>query len=446
MILFLAAAACFGQTEPQAGTWKTLVIRSGSEFRVAAPATGAEAAEEVAWLKTFVAGTTAATTAQVQYWDAGAPSYRWLQLGLNRLRRQGFGNPGNTRAIALLNAAMYDATIATWDSKYAHRRPAPSVADPTVRTLVAVNATPSYPSEHAATAAAAAAVLTYFYPAEAQQWAALAEEAGRSRLHAGANYPSDMIEGLALGRRVGARVVERARADGADAVWSGTVPTGPGFWVGTNPVTPLHGNWQPWVLTSGAQFRPAPPPAFNSNLMREELAEVKGFTRTFDTNAGAFYWHTFDGVVGYWYDLANQLIFENGVDRNAPRAARVYALAGITQADASISCWEAKYEFWSMRPVHLDPSVNPVFPTPNHPSYPAGHGCYSGGIAQTLATLFPADADFVNGKADEAALSRVAGGIHFRSDIVVGLDMGRKISALVMTKAAEDGSGGRRAQ
>src|SRR5438067_9613985 len=94
---------------------------------------------------------------------------------------------------------------------------------------------PSYPSEHAATAQAAAAVLAYMLPAEAQSFQTMAEQAGWSRVLAGVQYPSDYYAGLALGKRVAEQVIAKSKLDGSDAVWTGTVPTGACKWIGTNP-------------------------------------------------------------------------------------------------------------------------------------------------------------------------------------------------------------------
>jgi membrane-associated phospholipid phosphatase len=83
---------------------------------------------------------------------------------LNLIETRGFSNPKNARNFALLNVAMYDATIAAWDSKYTYNRVRPSIADPSIQTAMEVPRSPSYPSEHAATAGAAAEILAYLYP------------------------------------------------------------------------------------------------------------------------------------------------------------------------------------------------------------------------------------------------------------------------------------------
>ncbi len=194
---------------------------------------------------------------------------------------------------------MYDATIATWESKYFYNRPRPSELDHTLPTALPVPNSPSYPSEHAAAAQAAAAVLAYFLPAEAQSFQTMAEQAGWSRVLAGLQYPSDYYAGLALGRKVAEQVIAKAKADGSDAVWTGTVPTGPCKWIGTNPGNVTAANWKPLLLTSPSQFRPAPPPRATRPQVVAETAAVRNFPGAesrFVTNYKAFYWQSPEGL------------------------------------------------------------------------------------------------------------------------------------------------------
>ena len=93
---------------------------------------------------------------------------------------------------------MHDATIATWESKYFYNRQRPSERDQKLPTALPVPNSPSYPSEHAAAAQAAASVLAYFLPGEAQSFQSMAEQAGWSRVLAGLQYPSDYYAGLEL--------------------------------------------------------------------------------------------------------------------------------------------------------------------------------------------------------------------------------------------------------
>ena len=169
------------------------------------------------------------------------------------------GSGGVARHMALLNTAMYDATIAAWDSKYTYNRPRPSEFDPAVEAVIPVPNSPAYPSEHAAVAGAASEVLAYLFPEQADAFREQAEQAGQAFVLAGLQYPSDVEAGLEMGRQVAELAIERAQGDGFDAKWDGTVPTGPGTWSGENPIAPMSGTWQTWVLTSGDEFRPDPP-------------------------------------------------------------------------------------------------------------------------------------------------------------------------------------------
>ena len=88
--------------------------------------------------------------------------------------------------------------------------------DHKLRTSVEVPNSPSYPSEHAAAAQAAASVLAYLLPGEAQTFQAMADEAGGSRVQAGVQFPSDYYAGAELGRKVAQQVIAKAKADGSD--------------------------------------------------------------------------------------------------------------------------------------------------------------------------------------------------------------------------------------
>src|SRR5258708_3804183 len=273
------------QTEPMAGTWKPWVISSGSQFRLPPPDIR-DTRVELAWVKEFISQRDQAAMNQIRYWDAGAPLYRWQEIAFaEAISRYNGNNILVGRAVGLVNIAVYDATVAAWDSKYTYNRPRPKAVDPRLATALADPPSPSYPSEHAMTAGASATVLSYWFPDKRDKWAALADDAGRSRLLAGVQYPSDVTRGLELGRTVADQVVLRARSDGSDVAWTGTVPVGPGLWTGSNPALPMTGTWKTWVLTSGSQLRPAPPPAYDSAQKLAELAEVRNVPRTFSTNA-----------------------------------------------------------------------------------------------------------------------------------------------------------------
>lgn len=438
----LAQAQGVGPVEPTAGSWKTWVIGSGKEFRLPPPPDSAATRAEIAQLEALAKERDAAAQDLIRYWDSGSPGYRWNELAVQQALKSGVVANRAARMLALLNVAIYDATVAAWDSKYAYRRARPMMLQPMLRTAIPTPSSPAYPSEHAVAAGAASVVLAYLFPGDAAVFQAKAEQAGRSRLLAGTDYPSDVTAGLELGRKVAAKVIERARIDGSDARWTGSVPTEKGKWNGQNPVEPLGGTWKTWVLASPSQFRPGPPPAYDSEQMAKDLAELKECRRTNLTNLTASYWEYYGGRASFEFytNLLGQKLFEYRLDANPPRAARAYALASVAYYDIFAACWDAKYAYWQIRPFQLDPTLTTVFPTPNHPSYPAAHASIGGAMETVLGYLFPPDAAQFGKIADDESWSRLWAGIHFRSDIEAGRALGRKVAGAVVEWAERDGS------
>src|SRR5215216_2163815 len=166
----LSASSVFAQTadqvEPAAGTWKTWAISSGRDYRVPPPPDAASTRGEAEWVRTAIAERDPRIAQQVTYWNAAAPSYRWMDLIWNRIQSGAPVTPYPHRLFTYVSMAIYDATVAAWESKYTYNRQRPIAVDPTLRTRLVTPGSPSYPSDYAATAAAAAAVLGYFLPSE----------------------------------------------------------------------------------------------------------------------------------------------------------------------------------------------------------------------------------------------------------------------------------------
>jgi PAP2 superfamily len=217
--------------------------------------------------------------------------------------------------------------------------------------------------------------------------------------------------------------VERQRAGGAGPI------------KGSNPIAPQAATWQPWVLTHQAEFRPAAPPAFDSDQVKAALSELKTFTRTPKSNHRAIYWEVNGGARAHtlWNEIARMKLLENG--ETALVASRALAALNVAFADAGIACWDAKYAFWYIRPPQLDPELKPLFAPPNHPSYPAAHGCFSTAAATVLAGVFPRDRDRLLALGKEAAEARTWAGIHYRFDIDAGQEIGRKVAERALERA-----------
>jgi membrane-associated phospholipid phosphatase len=441
-------ASADGAIEPNAGNWQTWVISSGRDYRVPPPPEAAQTQAELRYLADLVSHNDAQAQQQIAFWDAGSPAYRWIDL-LNARMLAGVTTTtnGRTGVYTYVALAMYDATIAAWESKYAYNRQRPSQRDHRLPTALPVPDSPSYPSEHAAAAQAAASVLAYFLPGEADSFQTLAEQAGWSRVLAGLQYPSDYEAGLALGRKVAEQVIAKAKADGSDAIFTGTIPTGPCNWKGVNPGNVTGAHFVPLLLTSPSEFRPAPPPACDSPQVVAETALVHNFPRTvpgtppiFATNYKAFYWQSPEGLTVWPYRHADKWMFEDGLDRNPPRAARVYALIGAVQFDAFIASQDGKFTYWYIRPPQLDPGITPLIPVPNFPSYPSNHSTFSTAKSEMLAYLFPAHADFIRGVGKEAGDSRIWAGIHFPMDNAAGVQLGKSVAEVFISWAQNDGS------
>jgi membrane-associated phospholipid phosphatase len=426
------------QVEPGAGQWKTWVIASGSALRLPPPPDAATTATEIQWIKQSEANLSQTALQQIAYWNAGAPGYHWMELTEQLAVSEGLSTPLQTRALALVAAAIYDSTVAAWDSKYFYMRQYPSQIDPTVSTVVAPPASPSYPSEHAVTAAAAATVLAYLFPDQASMLTQMEDQAAESRILAGVAFPSDVFNGIDMGTQAGQAVIAYAKADGSNQVFTGSFPVTAGVWSSPNPVAPLAGSWHPWVLTAANQFRPVAPPAFGSSAATAQYAADKGLTLTNTTNHLAWFWQP--GFFQPWLQEVETEIFQNHLDSDAPRAARAYALQTIAQHDATLACWDSKYTYLELRPPQADPTITPVFALPQHPGYPSGHACASGASAAVMSYLFPADATALTGMASDAGNSTFDALIHTQLDVSAGSTLGGQVGRQVVARAQTDGA------
>jgi hypothetical protein len=215
------------------------------------------------------------------------------------------------------------------------------------------------------------------------------------------------------------------------------LPEGSGLWKGANPIAPAAATWQPWVLVCPDELRPSAPPAFDSEQVKAALGELKAFARTPKSNHRAVYWEMFGGARAHtlWNEIARAKLLEYGDTISPMIAARVLATLNIAFLDAAIACWDAKYTYWYIRPSQLDPDVKPLFPPPNHPSYPAAHGCLSTAAATVLAGIFPRDSERLLAHGREAAEARVWAGIHYRFDIDAGQTIGRRVAEKSLERA-----------
>ncbi|MGQ0647500.1 MAG: phosphatase PAP2 family protein, partial [Gemmatimonadaceae bacterium] len=351
------------------------------------------------------------------------------------------------RVMALLHVGLHDALIATWDAKYAYPRQAPSRAHRGVLSLVPAVASPSYPSEHAAAAGAAAMILSYLFPLD--DTAAItrrAREAAESRIVAGAAYRGDVEAGWQLGRAVAQRLIDRAKTDGSGQRWTGSVPAGDMMWKPTPPrrvqapFDPLAGTWRTWVIPSGSAYRLGPPPTLTSARFIADLAELRGLAaggRTASQITAARYWAT-DAPSLRWELFVDAELRQR--DWSIPHAARARAYVSAAIYDAAVACWDTKYAYWLARPITVDPALNTVFGTPPFPSYPSGHSTMSTAAAVVMSELFPDGKATWLHHAEEASFSRVWGGVHYRFDVIDGDSLGARVGRDVVARLRGDGA------
>src|SRR5688500_15393974 len=345
----------------------------------------------------------------VKFWESNAPIY-WNGVSRQLVALDRYNALQAIRAYAVVSLAQYNAAIAAEKAKDGGK----------------------HPSVHAAISAASVAALSYLHPSRAS-----AVEELLPQYLAQEGWPGeknrDPVAGAAIGRAVAAQVVARAQNDGFFAPWTGTVPTGPGKWFSaTSPVGASVGGAKPFFMTSGSQFRPAPPPAFGSPEFNAALAQVRQLsdTRTPEQTAIAVTWNLPAGThqpPGYWNEEATNLAIRYRL--NERETAHTLALMNMVSYDVIVASHEAKFHYWLLRPTMADPGIVLPIGLPNFPSYPSNHAAISAGMARILGDRFPAEKGRLDALADEAALSRVYGGIHYRFDGDAGLTLGRTVAA-----------------
>lgn len=414
------------QTEPGAGSWKTWFITSGKAWRLPAPPSYKEHVPEVLAMQQKMDAT---MLQQISYWNAGAPGYRWHQMVGNIW----LTDTGYTGALAsmLLNVAIYDATIAAWDTKYAYKRPRPFAADNRIRAYTIKPESPSYPCEYSVAAGVATAIIAYYYPSLADSANRMAKQLMQSRVAAGVAFPDDTRAGFELGQKIAEKEIAATKNYIPQSAWDRKMPDQPGLWKGGFAMFPLAGHIKTVVLDSSSQYRPAPPPDF-----AKDMAELKNFKQGFRSRSNAFFWAN----EPFWDDVLNRKIFEHNYHLDPPRAARIYAVRSIAMFDGFSACFDAKYTYWGIRPDQYDTTYRSLVPTPPFPGYPSGHAAISGVMSEVYAYFFPEDKAYFQRRAKDAAESRFQAGIHFRTDNEVGLELGRKIGAAVVNRIKNDGA------
>ncbi len=421
--LTLMATQLYAQQESNAGNWKTWFIPSGKAFRLPPPPSSKDEISEIISKQKTMKVT---DYQQITYWNAGASSYRWHDMMWGLWMD---GSSDGPLANMLLNVAIYDATIAAWDTKYAYNRPRPFGIDKRIKTFAIKPESPSYPCEYSVAAGAAATIIAHFYPKLADSVNRMAERVMASRIAAGVAFPSDTKAGFEMGKKIALAEIEATKNYITKKTWDGNTPEGASFWKGKYAAYPMAKFNKTVVLDSSSQFRPIPPPDFT-----KDMEELKNFHRTFRSNSNAFYY------ANDTEDVLSKKIFEYNFHLNPPRSARIYAIAAIGIYDSFTACWDAKYTYWGIRPDQFDPTYQPLLPTPPFPGYPSGHAAVGGVNSVIYSYFFPQEKAYFEKRGKDGAESRFHAGIHFRTDNEVGLQLGRKVAEAIIKKVKTDGA------
>ncbi|HEV7253911.1 MAG TPA: vanadium-dependent haloperoxidase [Mesorhizobium sp.] len=301
---------------------------------------------------------------------------------------------------------------------------------------------------------------------------AMASLGTKLRAKAAAGLPAEIVaRSEAFGAAVAAHVVAWSAGDGGANVENMGFPLSyalgdtPGRWTPTSliaqqqaPLLPRWGENRGFAMPSGASCGIAPPPPYSEqegSAFFAEAREVHEVSRSLDgeQRAIARFWSD-DPMLsptppGHWIAIALQILKRE--EAGLEHSVEVLARLGAALADSFIACWHSKYEFDLLRPVtfirrHIDPQWEPLLITPPFPEYPSGHSTQSGAAAVVLSQAFGEDFAFEDATheddglptraypsfwaaAEEAALSRLYGGIHFRAAVERGLEQGRCVGA-----------------
>jgi hypothetical protein len=426
-VLMITSYHGYTQTRSEAGSWKTWFIPSVKDFRLQAPPADKS---EIQVVLAAQQKTDAVRKQRILYWNAGAPGYRWQEM-MNKLWTVDTGRYG-ALANMLLGTAIYDATIAAWDNKYSYNRSPPFISDNRIMIFVPKPESPSYPCEYSVAAGVAVVIFSKFYPAMADSVQKMAQQLMDTRIAAGTAFPSDTRAGFDLGKRIAEKEIEQTKDFVSKEIWDGKIPEGPQRWRGSFALYPTAGKNRTVVLSSSNEFRPVPPPDFT-----KEMAELKNYKQNFRSLSNAFYWANES-----WFDHElNKKIFEYNLHLDPPRAARIQAAMNVAIYDGFISCWDAKYTYWGIRPNQLDTTFKPaILITPPFPGYPSGHAAISAVEAELMSYFFPEEQTLYRKKAKDAAESRFQAGIHFRTDNEVALEMGKKVGLKIIERIRKDGA------
>ncbi|MCE7057911.1 phosphatase PAP2 family protein [Algoriphagus sp. AGSA1] len=477
----------FSGIDQDAGTWKPILIASGSDISIDEPTAenSQEFLAEVAGVKSRIASSSSDEKKNVDHWTNNAV-IRWNEVALGLIAKYNLipgpneddsytlPNPANpagppafpfahppyaSRALAYLSVAQYDGLISAWHYKFLYQRPAPYKVDAEIPHAYVSNNLPSYPSEGAVLATVSRKILTAMFPLEADYLQELEQRHLESLILAGENVPSDVEAGKKIGEEIANIALARASNDGmknaqapkavSDSLraaaferfgWQWENLESPARPVG---LTPLFGQVKMWNVQNVEDTRPGVPPAPGSEAFNRDVKILQDYADnvTQERRKIANFWQDGLGTYtppGHWNDIAGEFILKYRL--NSIRTARVFAYMNMAIMDGGVSCWDAKFYYYYPRPIQMIKDFETIAGTPNFPAYTSGHSVFSAAAAEVLTYLFPQEGNVFQEWAEEAAISRVYGGIHWTFDATVGTAQGRNVAQYTIDVARSDGA------
>jgi hypothetical protein len=476
----------YTSTDENGGSW-THILPTASDITIDAPSApnSAEYLAELADMKAAMQQVTGEQKKAIEYWTNN-PIVRWNEIAVELISKYNLipgpnedgtytlpnaNNPDGPppfpfahppyaiRALAYLSVAQYDGLISAWNFKYTYNRAAPYQNDNTIKFAYPSNNIPSYPSDGAVIASASRRILSALFPLEVEYLQQKEAEHLESLFLSGGNVQSDIEAGKSIGNAVATLALSRASTDGmskaqtpkpvSDSIkaaaferfgWQWTNQEKPIRPVG---LTPLYGKVRMWNVNNVEDVRPGPPPAIGSAEYLEDVRILKDYAAnvTSERRRIANFWE--DGLSsftppGHWNRITKEYIV--AYELNPLRSARTYAYLNMAIMDAGISCWDAKYYYHYPRPIEMIGGFKTILGTPNFPAYTSGHSTFSGAAAEVLSYIFPQESDQVWKWAEEAANSRLYGGIHWTFDAKVGLAQGKAVAEYAVYRAKLDGA------
>ena len=282
----------------------------------------------------------------------------------------------------------------------------------------------------------------------------------------------DFVRSVAYGVNLADSIIEWSKPDGGDHGYttlfpkSYQPPVGLQYWIPTEtqgavPLLPYWGNNHSFVKNDVSITQPSVGPLPYSTSTRSSYYKsandvyVTGINLTDEQKTIASFWNDGSSSItppGHSASILTDVIKDQNL--GLFEATRAYARMGITLNDVFISCWKTKYTYVAVRPwtyirANIDSSWVPYIPTPPHPEFTAGHSTQSGAASTILNALFGSATAFTDHShdedgfasrsfasftdfANEAALSRVYGGIHYRRTVQLGLKQGRAVALQVL--------------